>query len=169
MKTYTILKGCHYSNFMPCFKFLNEIIEFTGTFEFDKSCKYEINEKSCVNKLFGFCFGFGVHKDSVRFGWTYNNDIEKILIWSYVYKNGKLHKHEIKHFDVETQHKYKIKVQRIEPIEQNKRHSYNIHLYIDDDLYDICKLSTNRLIITTLGPYFGGNTKAPHKMKIRKY
>ena len=77
--------------------------------------------------------------------------------------------HEIKHFDVETQHKYKIKVQRIEPIEQNKRHSYNIHLYIDDDLYDICKLSTNRLFITTLGPYFGGNTKAPHKMKIRKY
>jgi hypothetical protein len=55
-------------------------------------------EKSCVNKLFGFCFGFGVHKNSARFGWTYNKETNKIDIWCYFYNDGKLTKKSVFEF-----------------------------------------------------------------------
>ena len=50
---------------------------------FADNCKYEIDEKSCVNKLYGFCLGlFGVHKNSIRFGWTYNKETDG-LFWDW--------------------------------------------------------------------------------------
>jgi hypothetical protein len=80
MKEYRIFKGCHYSNFLPSFHKVPNDFGISTNVIFDESCKYEIDEKSCVNKLFGFCFGFGVHKNSVRFGWTYNNEKNSIII-----------------------------------------------------------------------------------------
>lgn len=167
IKTYTILKGCHYSNFIPCLKFIDDEMKFQSIYSFDKSCAYSISEKSCVNKLFGFCFGFGVHEDSVRFGWTYNEDIDKIVIWKYIYDKGILHKHNLCNISLNTEHTFTIKLRRAGAAE-NYRFMYVVDLYIDGYLYDVHTLSSNKLILTTLGPYFGGNTRAPHKMKIFK-
>ena len=86
-----IIKGFHYSTFFPkIYRFRSENKKSVQV-KFDKSCAYKIDEKSCVNKLWGFSVGlFGVHKNSYRFGWTYEND--KIIIWTYSYINGKLQK-----------------------------------------------------------------------------
>lgn len=172
MKTYTIHKGCHYSNFIPGIQLISNVthIAHSGYVVFDESCKYEIGEDSCVNKLFGFCFGFGVHKNSVRFGWTYNAPINQIYIWKYFYINGKLQKEKIFACEVGEPHFYEILVNK----SNNIKNEYLVTLKIDnkkvyptEEPYNI--IESNKCFITTLGPYFGGNTRAPHTMKIVYY
>ena len=166
MDKYTILKGCHYSNFIPSFHKIEDSLFFTNTFSFDNSCKYEIDEPSCVNKLCGFCFGlFGVHKNSIRFGWTYEKETNLIYIWSYFYKNGKLHKKKIFSCDFDDGHIYTIELHRI----SSKFGKYKFRFLIDaKEIGDFEEIQSNSCFVTTLGPYFGGNTRAPHKMKIIK-
>ena len=78
-----IIKGFHYSTFLP--RIYKPGITKTVKVKFDKSCAYNIGEKSCVNKLWGFSVGlFGVHKNSYRFGWTYEED--KIIIWKFKFR-----------------------------------------------------------------------------------
>lgn len=100
--TLTILPNFHYSTFIPRIYKSNTIRSVK--IKFDKSCKYSIQERSCVNKLWGFSSGlFGVHKNSYRFGWTYDSVSDKIIIWAYIYRNGKLFKEQLTecNFDVE--------------------------------------------------------------------
>lgn len=169
MKTYKIYKGCHYSNFLPRIQLLSKVsyMSQSGCIVFDESCKYEIDETSCVNKLFGFCFGFGVHKNSIRFGWTYNAATNQIYIWKYFYISGKLEKEKIFACEVGEANFYEILVNK----SNNAENEYLITLKINnkkvyplDDYYT--KIQSNKCFITTLGPYFGGNTRAPHTMKI---
>jgi len=169
MKTYIIHKGCHYSNFIPRIQLISNVnhIVHSGCIVFDESCKYEIDEDSCVNKLFGFCFGFGVHKNSVRFGWTYNKDINNIFIWKYFYIDGKLNKEKIFSCELGSSHFYEIMVNK----SNNTKNEYLVTLKIDNKkVYPLdgeyIKMQSNKCFITTLGPYFGGNTRAPHTMKI---
>ena len=165
MKKYTIFKGCHYSNFIPSFHCTKDYAVFEGTYSFDENCKYQIDEDSCVNKLFGFCFGLGVHKNSVRFGWSYNKPVNSIYIWSYYYKNGKLNKKKVFSCNTNEYHNYKIEVNRISKSLGN----YTFRLLVDNNVVlDFQELQSNKTFITTLGPYFGGHTRAPHKMIIRK-
>ena len=172
MKTYKIYKGCHYSNFFPRIQLISQVNKLlqSGNLVFDESCKYEIDESSCVNKLFGFCFGFGVHKNSVRFGWTYNAPTNQIYIWKYFYIDGKLEKEKIFACEVDEPHSYEILVNK----SYNAENKYFITLKIDnqkvypvDNFYSTIK--SDKCFITTLGPYFGGNTRAPHTMKIEYY
>ena len=165
MDKYTILKGCHYSNFIPNFHKITSSMVFQNTFIFDKSCVYEIDEPSCVNKLFGFCFGFGVHKNSIRFGWTYNKELNCIWVFGYFYKSGKLCKTKIFSCNLDEEHTYKIELNRISSVLGN----YTFRFLIDGkEVTDFQEIQSNSCFITTLGPYFGGNTRAPHKMKIIK-
>lgn len=155
---YTILKGCHYSNFIPKLG-LNKDIDLSYNITFNESCLYKIQEKSCVNKLFGLCYGlFGVHKNSIRFGWASDNN--KILIYAYIWWNGKLSKYPL------------IKVN------PNENHTYKIHIKkncfcsfsIDGKEKEVIILSkVNNPFIWTLGFYFGGNSTAPHKMFIEMF
>lgn len=162
MKKYTIHKNCHYSNFIPSFKWCNNVISLRKTFKFTDSCAYHITEKSCVNKLFGFCFGFGVHTNSFRFGWTYNKADEIVHIWKYVYENKKLHKEEIYKVKLLEAHEYLIIVNKIQ------NNEYQIELIIDDSVVSkTIFLNSKWPFISTLGPYFGGNSRAPHTMDIK--
>ena len=174
MKTYTIHKGCHYSNFIPRIQLLSQVtyLSQSGCIVFDESCKYQIDEASCVNKLFGFCFGFGVHKNSIRFGWTYNAPTNQIYIWKYFYIDGKLEKEKIFACEIGEEHFYEIKVDK----SINFPNMYFVTLKIDNKrvfpnvgTYESMCIETNKCFITTLGPYFGGNTRAPHTMKIKYY
>lgn len=166
MKKFTILKNCHYSNFFPGIRLTREWWSIEKVFRFDQSCKYEIEEESCVNKLFGFCFGlFGVHKNSVRFGWTYNKLVNSIYIWSYYYKNGKLNKKKVFSCNTNEYHTYKIEINRISKSLGN----YTFRLLVDNNVVlDFQELQSNETFITTLGPYFGGHTRAPHKMIVEQ-
>lgn len=171
IKKYTILKGWHYSNFIPSFKLIDDVTVFEHKIAFDQSCKYEIDEPSCVNKLFGFCFGFGVHQESIRFGWTYDKTLNEYTIWHYVYSDGELYKFPIKSFTAKgvMLQDYKIVLKR----RPNNtyimyRHAYDYTLYIDGTPLAEGRIKSNKLFLTTLGPYFGGHTRAPHKMVIKE-
>lgn len=149
-----ILKGWHYSNFFPRVFLFKQPFTKSVTVKFDRSCMYSIDEKSCVNKLWGFSVGlFGVHQNSFRFGWTYNQELDTIDIWSYAYLSGRLYK------------------KRMGSCEFNKEYTFTIvlndkvTLYFDDHIAEF-QLIEWRPLLLELGFYFGGNTKAPHKMNI---
>lgn len=169
-KTYIIPKGWHYSNFFPSFKLIDDVMTFEKKMVFDESCHYEIDEPSCVNKLFGFCFGFGVHQESIRFGWTYDKTFNQYTIWHYVYSEGKLYKYPMKSFTAKgvMLMNYMIKLHRWSGDDPKYRWVYRYFLYIDDLPVAEGRIKSNKLFLTTLGPYFGGNTRAPHKIIIKE-
>lgn len=145
-----ILKHCHYSTFLPKFHRFKDNKK-SITVSFNKSCLYDIEEESCVNKLWGFACGLGVHKNSFRFGWSAVGD--KIQIWSYTYTKGKLDKQKIMLCDIDTLYTFSIELRE-----------RDILFYIDNQLLKIKSLECNPKFLTELGFYFGGNSRAPHKM-----
>lgn len=164
MNKYTILKGLHYSNFFPRILKLKEKQILTKTFEFTDSCEYEIDETSCVNKLFGFSFGlFGVHKNSARFGWTYNKETDLIVIWKYIYDNGKLIKQSIGTTKIGQKCKFQIICNKLNDYESE------VTFHFNDCWAASHMFTTQKRWLLTLGFYFGGHTSAPHKMHINFY
>lgn len=144
-----IIKGFHYSTFIP--RIYKSCNNKTVKIKFDKSCAYNIDEKSCVNKLWGFSVGlFGVHKNSYRFGWTYEDD--KIIIWTYCYINGKLHKKRLT--ECEFDKEYECSIELCDKVILN----FN-GVKSEFPIYELRTLFE-------LGFYFGGKTRSPHNMKI---
>lgn len=183
-KNYIIPKGFHYSNFIPWFKCIKGSFEIERTFVFTDSCKYEIDEPSCVNKLFGFCFGmFGVHKNSARFGWTYDKGHDVVKIWRYVYENGKLEKSWIEDVRIDEPIKLKLYVEQIKPVNITKwkfdekvndivetdkaiHTNYCVNFVINNHTVCYWYLPTDIKYIVTLGPYFGGKSRAPQCIRL---
>lgn len=162
MKKLYILKGFHYSTFLPKFFKLNNKLSKTVKATFNKSTIYDINEKSCVNKLWGFTNGlFGVHKNSFRFGWTYDKSNEEINIYTYTYINGRLHKKWLTTVDFDTEYQYTITLEKVN--DNVCKVTYNF----DNKLIEVVELPTiiNKYSLE-LGFYFGGSTRAPHNMNI---
>jgi hypothetical protein len=157
---YFVLKGCHYSNFIPNLFLVSNFISQGYRVTFDESCKYEIEEESCVNKLFGFCFGFGVHHNSVRFGWTYNKETNNVFIWKYIYLNGKLQKSKIFSCEIGSIHDYNLRAVR-------HGNFYDVEFIIDNKVIDRCTVYRSCFFVTSLGLYFGGNSRAPHIIKVK--
>lgn len=157
-----ILRGFHYSTFLPRFFKLNNKLSKTVKATFNKSTIYDINEKSCVNKLWGFTNGlFGVHKNSFRFGWTYDKSNEEINIYTYTYINGRLHKKWLTTVDFDTEYQYTITLEKVN--DSVCKVTYNF----DNKLIEVMELPTiiNKYSLE-LGFYFGGSTRAPHNMNI---
>lgn len=183
-KNYIIPKGFHYSNFIPWFKCIKGSFEIERTIVFTDSCGYEIDEPSCVNKLFGFCFGmFGVHKNSARFGWTYDKGHGVIKLWKYVYEGGKLEKEVIEDVQIGEPITLKLYVEQIKPVNitkwrfdkdtndivetDNSIHTnYCVNFVVNNHTICYWYIPTDIKYIVTLGPYFGGKTKAPHCIRI---
>lgn len=168
MKKFIIPKGCHYSNFVPKLQLLEgcNYMQQGGNITFTDSCAYDIDEESCVNKLFGFSFGiFGVHKNSVRFGWTYNTELNAIFIWKYVYINGKLTKEKVFSCNIGEKHAYDIDAWRYH-VKENKQYVFDIRFKIDGKKVAEAEIESNKWFALTLGPYFGGHTRAPHRIEI---
>ena len=147
-----IFKGFHYSTFFPkIYRFCSEHKKSIQV-KFDKSCAYKIDEKSCVNKLWGFSIGlFGVHDNSYRFGWTYDND--KIVIWVYSYINGKLQKEKLTECEFDKEYQCSISI--------NDKVIFNFNGVTKEK-----QLSSTKKFLLELGFYFGGKTRAPKNMKI---
>ena len=166
MKKWTILKGCHYSTFIPTIKKIKDGLELTREFEFTDSCKYQIDEASCVNKLFGFCFGlFGVHKSSIRFGWTYDNIEDKFILWNYCYENGQLDKHFINDAKFNPGDIFRVTLK----VHDEGSNIKKVEMFINDEFVHAHDYQLKNKWLFTLGFYFGGNTRAPHKMQLNVY
>lgn len=157
-----IIKGFHYSTFLPRIYKSKSVFTKTCRVRFDRSCKYTIDEQSCVNKLWGFSNGlFGVHKNSWRFGWTYDQFLDCIVLWAYIYNNGILKKKKIHYlqFDVE----YELSIKLIQENRLVKAEFYINNNVVYKELFSNLQI---RCILLELGFYFGGKSKCPNNMFI---
>lgn len=137
--------------------FRRERVSLNYSVTFTDSCRYEIDEPSCVNKLFGVTHGlFGVHKNSDRFGWTYNKETDKINIWIYYYDNGNLIKKIIDSVCIGERNAFKIYTDT----------ERNLEFSINDNILKIHPQGPGKKWHVLLTPYFGGNSVAPHRIEI---
>lgn len=90
MSTYTIKKGSHRAKPLRFGLYLSKK-RIAFKVMFDSSCKYFIDGEDMqdINKLFGIGYFPNHHKDSARFGWRYNENLNKIELFAYCYVNGK--------------------------------------------------------------------------------
>jgi len=157
---FIIKKGTHYSN-ETVFK-LKNFFNTNNTLQyqvvFDDSCVYELpkEDQGDINKLFGFSIGFNHHKNSARFGWSYQDG--KINLHAYIYDNG---------------------VRKSKLIDKlNFNSSYLLTLtdlgeewkFSVENGSNITELKMSKLHDFEWGyklwPYFGGNNPAPHDITI---
>lgn len=178
MKEYKVLKGWHYCcNFFPYIKLKSEI--YTGLkyfvyenklVKFTEDSKYDIDEPSAVNKLFGLCYGlFGVHKNSDRLGWRYNKETDLFDIYMYSYVDGVLYKECITSVKSGEMYYYSLEVTFSD--DMNKRNVViNFAPYCEPCkiIKEVTYTANHRFcLIAELGLYFGGNTPAPKTIKVK--
>jgi len=137
---------------------------FSWVVKFDESCRYNLgNEDQLdVNKLVGIGYLWSHHKDSARFGWSYNLMADGIDLWAYCYVSGR---REIKHIcfcEIGKEYHIVLNASSI---------CYHLHAY---ERYSTTCLGMvtighnhNKNLQYRLGLYFGGNQKAPHQMKVK--
>jgi hypothetical protein len=153
---YTVRKG--QNRFKPIRVGLFPRLEFEVLFDF--SCRYHIGaDQTDTNKLFGVGYFPGHHTHSARFGWEYDPQQDKILLSAYVYSKGVRIDQPIGY--VAFGRKVKL---AIAPDDRGYQFfimdgHFSRHTTIN------CKRPWLK-IGYRLGPYFGGNQKATHEMKI---
>lgn len=154
-KEYKIKEGKH-SSVVAFNTLTHDVLTFDAIF--DESAKYTTVDPANqydINKLYGFSDCNQNHqKNSARFGWRWLNN--KLEIHAYVYNNGERTS------------------QFIDVVSLNKSHKYSIELYgdryrfrLDDKKVDMSRTDKcDSGIYYMLYPYFGGDEKAPHDIKI---
>lgn len=152
--TYLIKKGQHSSTnkYVPL-----EVSKLVFTAIFDSSAIYKTgiqSNQADINKLYGISdCGTHHHQNSARFGWRWFDD--QLEIHAYSYKDG--------------QRKYEF----ITSVALNKEYTYTMELKEDAYLFKINgkTISSERSCSGKssgykLFPYFGGDEKAPHDIKV---
>jgi hypothetical protein len=136
---------------------ISRVIEFTNESKYDLPLAEDMSD---VNKLFGVCFG-DVHKDSARFGWNFDKESGKFLLYSYCYINGR------REFEYLGEVGFWDKV--IAPIEVNENcylfSARTKHMSITNE-FRVNK-SHNKKIATGLGFWFGGKNPAPKEVVVK--
>lgn len=130
---------------------------------FSFNCKYDLKSKDQhdTNKLFGIGYFPNHHKESARFGWRYDNAVNRFVISAYCYVSGKRVIEQI--CSVVANHRYKIQLDIF------KDH----YLFIVSDFETPVVYGSKMIPFKhkkkfgfPLGLYFGGNNPAPHEMTI---
>lgn len=186
MNNYTILKYFHrplsFPPFLKGFGFIDKPIEITSKVIFHDDCAYvltSLGDQADWNKLEGLSFGlFGIHRDSIRFGWRWNDYFEQIEISVLRYHTTEkmeqvVERSCIMRIDLNTEHEFKIKTR---PVTIDKGTAIECSMFIDGELVYRCfqmeYVTINNLRMPTFrfgcGIYFGGNCVAPHTMRITK-
>lgn len=132
-------------------------------FMFTDSCMFDLQDEDQhdVNKLFGFSIGHHQKRSSFRFGWRPILSENKIEIVAYEYHDG-----------------VRQPTMPICRVELNKWHNCRI-IYLpniqrtyyefgETEFMNNFQLQKRWGLGYTLGIYFGGNEKAPHKITIFK-
>jgi hypothetical protein len=158
---HVVKKGHHY------FKPHHNKITFEKTifkrvvFEYD--CKYDLSDDDQldINKLFGVGFFPHHHRNSIRYGWRWNNDRHVIELFAYVYDRGKRKAQYILDLKIGVQYTLClfINTENCLFVIQDQR-GWTIRTLLIKHTIPIMLLGY------TLHPYFGGNKTAPHSMTI---
>jgi len=173
----TIGKGKHYPWLIPI-AFPVWVKKKDGTFKsakflFTDSCMFDLHDEDQwdVNKLFGFSIGHHQKRSSFRFGWRPILENNTIEIVAYEYHDGVRQKTmPICEVELNTCYKFRIgylphlnrTYYNVSDTKTNKRIADRL---IVDFTNDVNLLKKGGLGYT-LGIYFGGNEKAPHKITI---
>ncbi len=137
--------------------------QMSGMFKFTESCLYEFDDDDQYdfNKLFGFSIGYH-HRTSFRFAWRPNETIDKIEVASYSYINGERTPSTVL-TEIELNKWYNYTIY-YDPIELNVYYTINDITVVED----VSDLNKTYGLGYTLGFYFGGNKRAPHKIFVYK-
>jgi hypothetical protein len=136
---------------------------FAWVVKFDESCRYDLKteDQFDTNKLIGIGYLWHHHKDSARFGWRYWTDRKEIEISAYCYVNGRRVIQHICFCEIGKEYLIMLNPTSI---------CYHLHAY---ERYSTTCLgmatvahSHNKKLQYQLGPFFGGQAKAPNEIKI---
>lgn len=154
--TYTIKKGKHRAKPWMFAFFLKKKLSYRVSF--DTSAKYFIGQdQDDTNKLFGIGFFPHHHKESARFGWRYNENLNRIELLAYCYVNG----HRL--IELITTIPFHVSyVLEIEIIDQEYRFTVNKEMPITTAIPFYHK----KKIGYRLGCFFGGNQPAPQTITV---
>ncbi len=160
---FTIKKGKHRARPWR-FGFWFSRKSFSWVVKFTESCRYDLgnDDQSDTNKLIGFGYLPGHHKESARFGWRYRPNLKAIELLAYCYVNGR---REIKGICLcEIGKEYYLELNALEKW-------YQFFVYIPGELKPFGSAAIehyhNKKFKYRLGTYFGGNQKAPHEIHIQ--
>ena len=158
MKNWKLCRWMHFSTFIPTILFGSSVGIYRETLTFSPRCRYLCTESSLCNKLIGLCVGFGVHKNSVRFGWIYNRHTDNIDLCAYVYNAGHLTKIWRRSVEFGQPHTYEVVLHA----------DGGYEMYMDDAPFHggTLQLTRKPRWYTTLGLYFGGRMRCPHDMYV---
>lgn len=168
----TIFKGFHRPIQLPAFLspcgFITTVKEhqIIRKVRFTDSCAYDLknDKQGDWNKLFGICAGLlGIHRNSVRFGWRYSVEKQCIELCRIFYRNGKPSREYIPEHD--------IPLNKTVTLELCFSYDVNNRLWAEF-LVDGASVSLEFIedvysaMYWGCGLYFGGKSKAPHKMTV---
>lgn len=134
------------------------------TVVFTNSCRYRIKGEDMydINKLFGIGYFFSHHTDSARFGWRYNPIMEMVEIFSYCFVNKERIDWPLG--EIKINHPYELGIS----VKSDKYFFYVIDIKSNEMImHETITKTHNKKWSYPLGLYFGGNKKAPHKMKVK--
>jgi hypothetical protein len=129
-------------------------------FKFESNCAYDLKgiDQFDINKLFGWSQLLH-HKNSCRFGWTWNLEKKAMEIHAYCYVKGIRKNEFICLLDLEKWYIGEIKM-------ENGKYYFNVK---EDNVilgYTSIQYDFSINIGYNLDTYFGGNQNAPHDMTI---
>lgn len=160
---YIIKEGSHTSNVQGSLpgnglrSLKSTTLEFTA--RFDQSAVYNLgnNDQQDVNKLYGFSDCNSHHQNnSARFGWAYNLESNEVDIYAYVYNNGNRVIQLIGSAGINETNLYRITLEEGSYLFEFKNFAERVNRGSD------CGFGLYYLLY----PYFGGNAKSPHDIKI---
>lgn len=154
-----IKKGAHAPFRLP--ELLMDQQRLAAKVMFTKSCVYDIGieDQADINKLFGIGYFPSYHKNSVMFGWRYVIDMDVIEIMAYWYSKKECNWIHVCFVSLEKEYLYILNILEIGHTLDVYDNTKKIGNFVVSDV-------GGRSIGYLLRPYFGGNQKAPHDMKI---
>lgn len=156
LKTYKIKKGNHFSKWFPCL-FNKTKLEFQVSFDESAEYHFDDEDQHDINKLYGFSdCNWHHHKNSARIGWRWDEETNQVELLAYCYVNGKRIFTPITKVEI-----YKWVDCSIEI--KNGAYVFKIG---DKQAFVLRNCNRKRWLCYKLYPYFGGNKKSPHEIKI---
>jgi len=153
-ETFTIKKGRHYCGFHFS---LTTSKELTYDVVFTESCIYRLDDTSKqadVNKLFGLSDNYSHSWDSARIGWRFYED--KLELLGYSRNNGQHYSQHLAFIKPYTEYRCSVKILPNE-------YQYTI----DNTTITMARTSKYGGLRYLLYPYFGGESVAPHEIRLR--
>ena len=160
-KSWLIKKGNHYSNAVLPKLYFGKAVLISEKITFAHNCRYDLksDDQADINKLFGIGFLPWHRVNSIRFGWRYDLDNQKMEILAYYYINKKRSWATLAFLNIGEAYTYTIK-------SEVSHFSLSIKDSSENILVEHKVNFKPRLFGYSLKPYFGGNRTAPHDMSI---